>query len=199
MTLISLVLVLFLIMDPFGNAKSFISYLQGISPKRQYYIIFREMLIALFAMMIFALLGEYIFSFLGVSLVTQYLASGVILFLTAIKILFPKPKEPIEQSLLIPEPFLVPLAIPMIAGPALLATVMVYAGTEPSSSAMILAIFISWSLTVAVLLSSRFLMQTIGQSGLIACERLIGMVLVLVSVQRFLEGIILFKSGLSSH
>ena len=198
MTLFFLVLVLFLIMDPFGNAKSFVTYLEGIKPQRQRFIIFREMLIALFLMVVFSFLGEKIFSILGVSSVTQYLASGVILFLVAIKIIFPKAKEPLEPRLLTPEPFLVPFAVPMIAGPALLATIMVYASTEPSIGIMLAGIFIAWALTALVLLSSPFLIRIVGNSGLIACERLMGMVLVLLAVQRFLEGVILFNSNAAS-
>ena len=192
MSLLSLILVLFLIMDPFGNAKSFISYLEGINPKRQRFIIIREMLIALFATLLFSLIGEYIFTLLDISETTVYLSSGVVLFLTALKILFPKAKDTIDLQSPRPEPFLVPLAIPLIAGPALLATVMLYAQTEPSPYTMIIAILVSWAASITVLLSSKQLMRLIGNSGLIACERLMGMVLVLLSVQRFLEGITLF-------
>lgn len=195
MSLVSLILVLFLIMDPVGNVQLFVKYLEGIHHKRRRFVILREMLLALFCMLFFSFLGEYIFGILGISLVTQYLASGVILFLTAIKIIFPKAQEPIAPTLLTPEPLLFPLAIPMIASPSLLATIMVYAGTE-APEMLFEAILIAWVVSVTVLLRSPLLMRWIGASGLTACERLMGMVLVLLSVQRFLEGVVLFKHNL---
>ena len=194
MTLFSLALVLFLIMDPLGNMHSFLSYLKGLKPTRQKVIILREMLMALAAMLIFSFLGEYLFRLLEISETTVYLASGVILFLVAIKILFPQP-ELAEPKKFRGEPFLVPLAIPMIAGPALLATIMLYADTETSPWTMLGAIIIAWSACCLLLLASKQIVTVIGTSGLTACEKLMGMILILLSVQRILQGIILFHAN----
>ena len=196
MTLFSLTLVLFLIMDPLGNMHFFLEYLEGLHPKVQKKVIIREMLIALITILAFNFLGEYLFKLLEISDTTVYLASGVILFLVAIKILFPKPemheiKKPLE------EPFLVPLAIPTIAGPALLATVMLYADTEASGLTMLWAILIAWTLSCLLLLASRKIVRLIGASGLTACEKLMGMILILLSVQRMLQGVLLFYSDVS--
>ena len=194
MSLFSLTLVLFLIMDPLGHIKSFISYLEGIKPKRQKFIIAREMVIALIAMLFFNFMGEHLLSLLDISMSTIYLTSGIILFLVAIKILFPK-SELIEHKKNGDEPFLVPLAIPMIAGPALLATIMLFASTEESVSMMLLAVFIAWISTSIILLFSKQILRVIGTGGLTACERLMGMVLVLLSIQRIMQGIILVYSN----
>lgn len=191
MTLFSLALVLFLIMDPLGNMHSFLDYLEGLKPNRQKFIILREMLIALIAMLAFNFLGEYLFRLLEISDTTIYLASGVILFLVAIKILFPKP-ELIEHKKLEGEPLLVPLAIPMVAGPALLATIMLYADTETSPWTMLYAIIIAWSACCLLLLASKQIVRVIGTGGLTACEKLMGMILILLSVQRILQGVLLF-------
>lgn len=191
MTLITLTLILFLIMDPVGHVKSFVYCLKGIEAKRQRQIILRELLIALFAMLFFNMLGESIINLLQVSDTTVYLASGVILFLAAIKILFPSTEDH-EIEKLQDEPFLVPLAIPMIAGPALLATVMLYAHTETNPFTTILAIVLAWLLALPILLNSKSLLKLLGTNGLTACEKLMGMVLVLLSVQRFMDGIHLF-------
>src|SRR5262245_38750432 len=139
MSLLTLTAVLFLIMDPMGRIKAFLQCLEGISPKRERYIIIREFLIALAVILLFNCVGEYIFELLDISDVTVYLASGIILFLASIKILFPRPED---QDIQRPEgePLLVPLAIPMIASPALLATVMLYAESVESVSLMIIAI-----------------------------------------------------------
>ena len=188
MSVLSISLVLFLIMDPIGNVPSFLTMVKGIEPKRQTMIVFREMLIALFFMILFNYAGEYIFAWLQVSETTVRISSGVILFIFAIQILFPQ-RLGIRDKIPEEEPFIIPLAIPLIAGPALLATIMLYARMEKSQHTMLIAILVAWAASVVVLLSSRFLSRSLGMNGLIACEKLMGMVLILLAIQRFLDGI----------
>jgi multiple antibiotic resistance protein len=191
MSLFNITVTLFLIMDPIGNLSSYLSMVKELDPKRQYWIIFREMLIALFVMLFFNYLGEYIFNFLDLSETTVRLSSGVILFLIAIKILFTASDSP-RANLPKGEPFIFPLAIPLIAGPALMATIMLYAHLEQLQSVMMIAIFTAWFLSILIFLFAAPIKRILGTNGLMACERLIGMILVLVAVQRFLEGILLF-------
>jgi len=185
---LNLVLVLFFIMDSIGNTASYLQMVNGLNPKRQKYIVIREMLIALAAMILFSYIGEFIFSELNLSEATVRVASGVILFLIALKILFPSPTS-LRANLPKEEPFIVPLAIPLIAGPSLLATIMLFARLEPSQVRLLSAIFIAWAISVGVLWNAPRLHRLIGNNGLIACERLTGMILILLAVQRFLEGI----------
>lgn len=195
MSLFSLTFILFLIMDPLGKVQSFLNYLEGLEPKRQGFIIVREMLIALATMLVFNFLGEYLFELLQISNITVYLTSGVILFLVAIKILFPgRDIEEVKKP--VTEPFLVPLAIPMIAGPALLATIMLFASTIKSPWESCSAVIIAWVVSCLILLSSKMLLRTLGPAGLTACEKLMGMVLVLLSIQRILQGISIFHDTL---
>jgi multiple antibiotic resistance protein len=175
-------------MDPVGNVSSYLKMVKNIPPNRQTLILVREMLIALFVMVLFNYLGEYIFLWLQVSETTVRLSSGVILFLVSLQILFPKING-IRESIPEEEPFIVPLAIPLIAGPSLLATIMLYAHMEESLHKMFFAIVIAWLAAIAVLLSSRFLYRVLGVNGLMAAEKLMGMVLVLMAVQRFLDGL----------
>jgi len=191
MSLFSITLTLFLIMDPIGNLSTFHSMVKGLNPKRQYFIIIREMLIALGVMLLFNYLGEFIFNLLDLSETTVRLSSGLILFLIAIKILFTANDSP-RANLPKGEPFIFPLAVPLIAGPALMATIMLYAHLEQLQSIMLLAIFIAWSLSVSIFFFTGPIKSLLGMNGLMASERLIGMVLVLIAVQRFLEGILLF-------
>lgn len=191
MSLFSITLVLFLIMDPIGNLSSYLSLVKELDPKRQNWIVFREMLIALCIMIGFNYLGEYIFNILSLSETTVRLSSGIILFLIAIKILFTSNDSP-RANLPKGEPFIFPFAVPLIAGPALMATIMLYAHLEPSYSVMLIAILIAWLLSMTILLFANPIKRILGINGLMASERLIGMVLVLVAVQRFLEGILLF-------
>lgn len=188
MNLINLTIVLFLIMDPVGNISSFLNLLKDQPKERRKRIIIREMLIALVAMFAFSFLGEFVFNILGLSEKTLKLASGVILFLVAIKILFPS-IDSLRANLPSGEPFITPLAIPLIAGPSLLATIMLFTNLEPSQPMMLGAILLAWLLAVIVLLSGSSLQRIIGGNGLMACERLMGMVLVMLAIQRFSEGL----------
>lgn len=189
MPLITLSLILFLIIDPLGHVKAFAQALEGIEPKRQKMIIWRELFIALGVSLFFNFVGEWIFILLKISDVTVYLSSGIILFLVAIKILFPRPQD--EREVIEGEPFIVPFAIPMIAGPGLLATIMLYAQSEPEWTTSFFAIIIAWAIASLIMINSKNLLRLLGTSGLTACERLMGMVLVLLAVQRFLQGILL--------
>lgn len=191
MSLFSIVLVLFLIIDPIGNISSYLSLIRDFPPKKQKRILLRELLIALLVMLSFNFLGEYIFHFLDFTETTVRIASGVILFLIAIKILFTS-HDSIRANLPHGEPFIFPLAIPLIAGPALLATVMLYAHLEPSISVMVFAIFLALTSAGIVLLFASPIKKFLGENGLMACERLMGMVLVLIAVQRLLDGMMLF-------
>lgn len=191
MTLFNVAFMLFLIMDPIGNVSSFLSLVKEIPPKKQLWIIVREMLIALGFMLLFNEIGEYIFNLLHISDTVVRLSSGLILFLVAIKILFPSVDSP-RANLPKGEPFVIPLAIPLIAGPALLATIMLYAHDIPSRPLMFGAILLAWVAASIVLLAAPYLKKMLGDNGLMACERLMGMILVLLAIQRFAEGVQLF-------
>lgn len=188
MSLLSVTLILFLIMDPLGNISSFLSLVKGMDPNRLWKVVLREMLIALFFMYLFAFLGDLLLDVLKVSEITVRISSALILFLTAIKIIFPS-TDSLRANLTPGEPFIVPLAIPLIAGPSLLATIMLFAHMEPNIGVLFASITIAWLCAMLILLGSRFLEKHLGSNGLIACERLMGMLLVMLAIQRFMEGI----------
>ena len=175
-------------MDPVGNISSYLSLVKGIKRPKEIKILGREMLIALALMLVFNFIGEGIFNVLQISEITVKLSSGLILFLVALQILFPTLNS-IRQNLPKGEPYLIPLATPLIAGPSLLATIMLFARAEDSMVVMLEAIFAAWFIAFLVLLSAHFLYRILGNNGLIACEKLMGMILVLLSIQRFLDGI----------
>lgn len=191
MTLFTLTLTLFLIINPLGNMKHFLNLLEGLKARRQFYVIAREMFIALVTMFIFSFFGEGIAAAFHLTQTAIFITSGLILFLTAIKILFSS-REDYIPKFRGEEPFLVPIAIPIIASPALLATIMLFSQTEPLIWPMIVSILIAWGISVMLLLASGPILKLIGQNGLTAIERLMGMILVLISVQRFMEGVKLF-------
>lgn len=178
-------------MDPIGNVGSFLAMTRNVSPRRLPYIVFREMLIALGTMIAFYVISNAFFYFLQLSETAVWCSSGVILFLTAIKILFPATNS-LRSNLPEEEPFIVPFAIPLIAGPSLLATIMLYAHMESCRPMVVTAILLAWMCSVTLLLLAPKLKSYLGANGLTACERLTGMVLVMIAIQRFMEGIRLF-------
>ena len=194
MTLAYLSIILFLIIDPLGNVSKYQKLMNKIAPERRLKVAIREMLIALFVMLVFNELGELLFHFLGLSEIGLRIASGLILFIVALKILFPKAED--KRDVDLPgEPCVFPLAIPYLSGPAVLATIMLYAHLEPSQPIMFTAILIAWAASSLILFFSSFFERILGTNGLTACERLMGMVLILVAIQRFSAGIQLFLTG----
>lgn len=189
MLIVSISFSLFLLMDPIGNIPLFLSILKEIPPRRQRYIILRELIIALIVIILFNFLGDYLLSLLRVSQDTVQIAGGIILFMIALKMVFPAHKDidvngPHER-----EPFIVPLAIPLVAGPAVLAAVMLYAKQETNKTVVIVSIVIAWFASTVILISSTILKKVLGWRGIIACERLMGLLLTLIAIQMFLEGL----------
>ncbi len=193
MTLFSIAFSLFLLMDPIGNIPFYISILKGINPQRQRTIIVRELLIALGIIILFALVGNALMDFLKIKCATIQIAGGLILFLLCLKMIFPPPHDnhdlpPHHEA----EPFVVPLAVPLVAGPGVLAAVMIYSRQETGSLIMVGAILIAWVSSLIILLCSPFLKRVLGSKGIIALERLMGLILILIAVEMFLGGVAAF-------
>ena len=183
--------VLFLIIDPFGKINQLQALMQNIPAKKRKTVLLREMIFALILMVVVNFLGEFIFNVLELSRTTLSLAAGVILFLVAIKILFPAlggKSAPIGDE----EPYVVPIAIPLIAGPSLLATIVLFANLEPVFILTLASIFLAWGLALLVFFAGPYIQRILGNNGLVAIERLMGMILMLLAIQRLAEGIQLF-------
>lgn len=179
---------LILVMDPLGNIPVFLSILRTVDPARQTWIILRESLIAFVILTLFFFFGRYILHGLNLSETSLNIAGGIILFLISLRMIFPHP-EPQTADALRSEPFIVPLAIPLIAGPATLATVLLFSQQSENRMVWFLALCVSAVVFTFVMLCSRYLMKILGERGLIALERLMGMILTALSVQMFLTGI----------
>ncbi len=188
MSLFTISLILFFTMDPVGNVSTFLKVLDKYESRQRHLIILREMLFVLVTMLVFSFFGEFFFAFLQLTETTVRLSSGVILFLIALTIIFPGMSN-MRTRLPQVEPYIIPLAIPLIAGPATLATVMLFAHLQPSQSIMLGAIMIAWLASLAILLFGAQLKKLMGENGLMACEKLMGMILILLAIQRFMDGI----------
>ena len=189
MTIVSAALLLFLILDPLGNIPVFLSVLKPLTPKRQRVVLARELLIALLVLMGFLWGGKYVLEMMHLRQESVQIAGGIVLFLIGIRMIFPRP-EGLMGELPGGEPFIVPLAIPLVAGPSGMAAVMLMGSNEPERLwDWSLALMIAWGATAAILFSATLLYKWLGRSALTALERLMGMLLVAISVQMFLDGI----------
>ena len=195
MTLISAALLLFLVMDPLGNIPMFLSALKGVEPSRRIKVIVRELLIALAVMVVFLFSGQALLTALHISEPALTATGGVILFLIALKMIFPPDRS--AQNTPTEEPFIVPLAIPYIAGPSTLATLILIMNNEPHRwSEWLIALLAAWAASGIILMSAGPMAKVLGNRGLIAIERLMGMILVAIAIQMLLDGIAKFIGSL---
>lgn len=189
MSLASAALTLFLVMDPLGNIPFFLAALSGVPAARHNRVVVRELVIAYGIMVAFLFAGGPLLSLLAISQEALTLAGGIILFLIAIRMVFP-PASGSSGEEIHGEPFIVPLAIPYVAGPSVLATEMLIMKGEPARWADWLgALTAAWAATALILVVGNRLRTVLGPRAMIAIERLMGMILVAVSVQMFLTGL----------
>ena len=192
MSTLSAGILLFLIMDPLGNIPLFLSLLKGVAPERRQRVLVRELLIALVVLFAFLFGGKYVLQLLQLKSESVSIAGGIVLFLIGIRMIFP-PKDGIFGGDVDSEPFIVPMAIPAVAGPSTMAAVMLLANSNPGRTVdWSIALFLAWLATAVILLSSTYLFRLLGQSALVALERLMGMLLVALSVQMFLDGAVAY-------
>jgi multiple antibiotic resistance protein len=193
---VSTVFTLTLVMDPLGNIPLFMTALKGVSEERRRKVIARELVIALGIMVFFLLFGKYFVSALALDITAMSVAGGIVLFLIAMQMIFPAQHSTFADG---PEgePFIVPLAIPLIAGPSTLTTILLFSMRDPGRLNLWLGVVgVSWLINAVILagLSGR-LSRILGQRGLLAMEKLMGMILVTISVQMIMTGLKKFLVG----
>ena len=193
---ISTVFTLTLVMDPLGNIPMFMSALKNVPEGRRRAVIIRELFIALAIMVFFLLFGKYIVSALALDLTAMAVAGGIVLFLIALQMVFPTHHSAFAEG---PEgePFIVPLAIPLIAGPSTLSTVLLFSLQDPGRTPMWFGVVgVAWLINAVILGGlSGWLSRLLGARGLLAMEKLMGMILVTVSVQMVMTGLKKFMAG----
>lgn len=189
MDTVSAFITLVFVMDPLGNVPIFLVILKDLDPKRRQWVIAREMLIALVVLLIFLYGGVYLLDLLNLKQESISIAGAIILFLIAIRMIFPSPYGLLGD---VPEgePFIVPLAIPAVAGPSALAISMLLVNSDPDRMLdWTLALVAAWATAATLLMASPLLLRALGNRGLVAVERLMGMILVIISVQMFFDGV----------
>lgn len=179
----------FIVLDPLGNIPLFLSVLNPVAPERWRRIILRESLIGLGVLLLFLFQGQRLLSLLHVSVSSLSLAGGIILFLIALSMIF-KGAEDLFKAEASAEPFIVPLAIPLIAGPSAITTVTLWsARTEIAFLGVLVALMIAWLLSTVVLMTSRMIYRALGMRVIMAVERLMGLMLAVISVEMLVNGL----------
>ena len=194
--LASQVLLLLFVIDPFGNVPMVNAMLRNIAPRRRRVIVLRECAIAYLLLVTFLVFGRQMLSIMHLTQTSLSIAGGVILFMIAIRMVFPTP-EGIFGVMKAGEPLIVPLATPLIAGPSALAVVMLLPSEGAREmSLMAGALTLTMAIATGILLAGERLQRWLGDAVMQAIERLMGLVLTALAVEMLLTGIRAFVEGL---
>lgn len=177
---------IFFVLNATGQIPLFLALLARFDQKRQMRIILRELTIALGILLLFTFFGDAALRVLGITRPIIGIAGGVLLFLISLGMIFPKANGGTEE--LKHEPMIIPLAIPVITGPGAITTVMLYAHETGSSMLVAGAVIAAWIPSLIILLLGSYIKQLLGEKGLVAVERLGGMLVCLIGVQMFASG-----------
>ena len=189
MTTLSAAIVLFLVMDPLGNILLFVTALRSVPAARRKRVVVRELLIAYAVLVVFLFTGEHLLHVLNISGPALTIAGGIVLFLIALRMVFPSVDNTLAENIK-GEPFLVPLAIPYVAGPSTLATLLLLMSREPQRwPEWLLALSCAWLASAVILMLGGYIGEFLGRRGLLALERLMGLLLVALAVQMSIEGL----------
>lgn len=187
-TFASATILLLLITDPLGNIPIFANALRGVAPERRARVILREVLIAFGLLLAFMFVGDAFLRVMNLSQLALQLAGAVVLFLIALHMVFPPPPVPDEEAAA--EPLIVPLAVPALAGPSALATVLLLVSQAPERRwEWVAALSVTMAVCALVLVLSERIQRWVGARVLQAFERLMGLILVAVAVEMLLRGL----------
>jgi MarC family membrane protein len=184
-------ILLLLVTDPFGNVPLFVSTLRQVAPERRRRVVIRECLIAFGLLLSFMFVGRHFLEALQLSDVSLRIGGGVILFLIALRMVFPQPGGVFGQSAVSEaEPLIVPLAIPALAGPSALVTVLLFSSQTSKGMALYVAALSLVALVwLVVLLSAERLQRVLGDAVMTAFERLMGLILTAIAIEMLLAGL----------
>lgn len=188
-SIISTAIVLTFILDPFGNVPLLLTILKDVDRSKHRNIIIREMLIGLGILLLFLFAGRNFLNLFHVGTTAVSIAGGLIFLIIALKLIFP-PADGSNLFATTGEPFVVPIAMPMVAGPSALATLLVMSNNHSNHiEGLFFSLLIAWGITAIILLSAPMLFRLLRKRGLIALERLMGMLLLIMAVQMLLDGL----------
>jgi len=189
-------MIFFIVTNPIGNSPTIIALIKNYTIKEQQKILFRESMFALFLAIFFLFLGDAFLSSLNIENYTLRISGGVLLFIVAVDMIFSvKSESEIEKPK--QQPYLVPIATPLLSGAALLAVILLYSKQEANDFKILSAILLAWIAITGILVASPYLLSFLGRKGLLAFEQLMGMLLAMMSVEMMVSGTSLFLTSLS--
>lgn len=187
-SILSATLLFLFVIDPFGNIPILLSVMKGVAQKRQYQIVIRDGLIGLLILVAFLFFGAEFLKVLHLETESISIAGGVVLFVIALKMIFPSALS--QEKANVVEPFIVPISIPMLAGPSTLATLLVMVKSFPEKqNELLISVLAAWGISVVILAMAPLLNRLLKEKGLAALERLMGMLLLMMSVQMLVNGV----------
>lgn len=184
--MLSLAILLLIVMDPFGNLVIINTLLGEMPAHRRQQIILRESLIATSILLGAVFVGGAVLTALGLEGFSLSISGGIVLFLIALGMLFPSRKVIDEVS--VEPPLIVPIAMPLMAGPSSISMTILFSQEHPNAT-VCLAVLIASCAASALLYASPWMFAFLGRRGSLALERLMGMLLIMISVQMVLDGI----------
>lgn len=189
-TFLSFVFTLIMVMDPLGNIPLFISSLKQVPDNRKTRVVMRELFIALVIMLLFLFFGKHFVKALSLDLTSMAVGGGIILFIIGVQMIFPT-KHMLGTDETDGEPFIVPMAVPLVAGPSVLTTVMLLSMQNKGTMLYWCGVVGAAWLVNAIILGgfSAKLAKVLGHRGLMAVEKLMGMILIAISTQMVMNGI----------
>ncbi|MEX3612235.1 MAG: MarC family protein [Burkholderia sp.] len=194
---VSATVLLILITDPLGNIPLFIAALRHVPGPRRVRVILREIAIAFTILLLFMVVGDRFLRMMSLTDLSLRIGGGIVLFLIALRMIFPHPDGAFGNDPRGAEPFIVPLAIPALAGPSALATVMLLTSQAPGKTMeWVGALTVTMLVCAIVLVLAERIQRWLGERTVMAFERLMGLVLVAISVEMILAGIRAFMHQL---
>lgn len=190
MDFIATTLLLFFVLDPLGNIPIYLSQLRMVPEQRRRFVVMRELGIAYLLLLFFFFSGSAFMKLLSLDIAAVDIAGAVILFLIALRMVFPSPEGLFGNTGINSEPLIVPLAVPAVAGPGALSVVLLLREANPGQSmTLFAALTVAWLISAVILSSAPRLQRILRDEGILAMERLMGMLLVIIAIQMFLDAL----------
>lgn len=190
MDLSATALLLFIVLDPLGNVPLYLSQLRSVPEHRRRYVAMRELAVAYIVLLLFFFAGTAFMKMLALDIAAVNIAGGVVLFLIALRMIFPTADGPLGVAGSTAEPFIVPLAVPAVAGPGALSVVLLLREANPNETLTLFgSLSIAWLASALILAGAPRLHRLLRDEGILAMERLMGLLLVIIAVQMFLNAL----------
>ncbi len=197
MSILQLAMIFFIVTNPIGNSPTIIALIKDHTLREQQKILFREAMFSMILAIFFLFLGETFLNHLKIQNYALTISGGTLLFLVALKMIF---SDRSEDKLQMPrqDPFIVPIATPLLSGAGLLTMIMLYSKQEANDMKVLFAILLAWLGVTGVLVSAPYLQIFLGKRGLAALEQLMGMLLAMIAMEMVVQGSCLFLTALAS-